>query len=185
MIYLFLADGFEETEALTTVDILRRGGVEVLTVAVGSKDNVVCSSHGIKVVADKHEDRLDKKNLTGIVLPGGMPGTLNLEKSLVVNEYIRYCCDNNLIMGAICAAPSVLGKMGILNGRKATCFPGFEKYLTGAECTQSFAVTDGNIVTGKGMGATIPFALQLLVLLKNKETAENVFRSLQCPYRYV
>ncbi len=185
MIYVFLANGFEDTEALTTVDILRRGKLAVQTVAVGCEGNTVISSHGISVIADSSESEVQKNDLQGIVLPGGMPGTLNLEKSGTVNEYIRYCYDNNLIIGAICAAPSVLGKMGILSGKKATCFPGFEQFLYNGECTQDFAITDGNIVTGKGMGATIPFALQLLVLFADKATAENVFSSLQCPYSYV
>ncbi|MBQ7522135.1 MAG: DJ-1/PfpI family protein [Clostridia bacterium] len=185
MIYVFLADGFEETEALTTVDILRRGGLELKTVAVGTENAVVCSSHGIKVVADIHEKDIDKNNLVGIVLPGGMPGTLNLEKSAVVSEYLTYCYDHNLIIGAICAAPSVLGKRGVLDGKKATCFPGFEKFLSKSDCNGDFAVTDGNIVTGKGMGATIPFALQLLELFTDKQKTQEVFSSLQCPYSYV
>ncbi len=185
MIYVFLADGFEETEALTTVDILRRGKLELKTVAVGTENEIVCSSHGIKVIADICEKDIDKNNLAGIVLPGGMPGTLNLEKSAVVSEYLTYCYDHNLIIGAICAAPSILGKRGILNGRKATCFPGFEKFLSQSDGNGEFAVTDGNIVTGKGMGATIPFALQLLELFKDRQSAEVVFQSLQCPYSYV
>ena len=185
MIYVFLANGFEETEALTTVDILRRGKLEVKTVAVGGKNNVITASHNVSVLADISENDIVKENLEGIILPGGMPGTLNLEKSSVVNEYIRYCYDNNLIIGAICAAPSVLGKLGILDGKKATCFPGFEEFLKNSDCCGDFAVTDGNIVTGKGMGATIPFALQLLELFKDKSTAQAVFHSLQCPYDYV
>lgn len=182
MIYVFLAEGFEVTEALTTVDILRRGKLNVKTVAVGTNGNTVTSSHNISVVADMNENEISKEGLDGVILPGGMPGTLNLEKSEIVTEYTRYCVDNGLIVGAICAAPSVLGKMGILNAKKATCFPGFEEYLEGAEFTGDFAVTDGKIVTGKGMGATIPFALQLLKLFKDEETVNTVHSSLQCPY---
>ena len=185
MIYVFLANGFEVTEALTTVDILRRGNLDVKTVAVGTADKIVTSSHNIAVVADIMLDEISKDNLQGVVLPGGMPGTTNLGNSQIVLDYVSYCIDNNLVLGAICAAPSVLGKMGVLKGRKATCFPGFEEFLTDATATQEFAVTDGKIVTGKGMGATIPFALQLLELFKNKETAVNVHSTLQCPYSYV
>ncbi|MEE1155447.1 MAG: DJ-1 family glyoxalase III [Acutalibacteraceae bacterium] len=185
MIYVFLANGFEITEALTTVDILRRGNLEVKTVAVGTENNIVTSSHNIPVVADVMINEITKEDLQGVVLPGGMPGTTNLGKCDTVLDYVKYCVENNLVLGAICAAPSVLGKMGVLKNKKATCFPGFEEFLTDAVVTKDFAVTDGKIVTGKGMGATIPFALQLLELFKDKETAVNVHSALQCPYSYV
>lgn len=184
MIYVFLADGFEVTEALTTVDILRRGNLEVKTVAVGANGCEVTASHNITVVADVNENEITKENLQGVILPGGMPGTLNLEKSAIVKDYVGYCVQNDLIVGAICAAPSVLGKMGVLNGKKATCFPGFEEYLENADFTGDFAVTDGKVVTAKGMGSTIPFALQLLELFKDKKTANTVHSALQCPYNY-
>ncbi len=184
MIYVFLADGFEETEALTTVDILRRAALDVQTVAVKKAGNLVTSSHNITVSADVNQNDITEENLEGVILPGGMPGTLNLENSAVVVEYTAYCADNNLIIGAICAAPSVLGKMNLLNGRKATCFPGFEKFLKNAKYTPEFTVCDGNIVTAKGMGATIPFALKLTELFKGKAVAESVQASLQCPYSY-
>lgn len=182
MIYVFLAHGFETTEALTTVDILRRGRLDVKTVAVGTQDNVVTSSHNIQVVADMNESEISKEDLQGVILPGGMPGTTNLGASEVVLDYTSYCSDNNLIVGAICAAPSVLGKLGILQGKNAVCFPGFEDELKGSVISDDFVVTDGLIVTGKGMGATIPFALQLLAMFKDEETANNVHSSLQCPY---
>lgn len=182
MIYVFLANGFEITEALTTVDILRRGKLQVQTVAVGTEDNIVTSSHNIKVVADINEAELTKENLQGVVLPGGMPGTLNLGASSVVKKYTQYCADNGLIVGAICAAPSVLGKMGLLSGKNAVCFPGFEDDLLGAEVVDDFTATDGLVVTAKGMGATIPFALELLAMFTDEETANTVHSSLQCPY---
>lgn len=182
MIYVFLAHGFETTEALTTVDILRRGKLDVKTVAIGTEDNIVTSSHNIQVVADIDESQLSKENLQGVILPGGMPGTINLGKSDVVQEYTEYCVDNNLVVGAICAAPSILGKLGILQGKNAVCFPGFEDELKGSVISDDFVATDGLIVTGKGMGATIPFALQLLELFKDSETANTVHSSLQCPY---
>ena len=124
MIYIFLANGFEETEAVTPIDILRRCGKEVVAVGVGG--SAVTSSHGITIIADA-EDKLislDEK-LEGIILPGGMPGTLNLEKSETVQKAIDYCIANNLYIGAICAAPSILGHKGILKGRNAVCFAGF------------------------------------------------------------
>ncbi len=182
MIYVFLANGFEITEALTTVDILRRGKLDVKTVAVGTEDNIVTSSHNIKVVADITEAELTKENLQGVILPGGMPGTLNLGASSIVKKYTQYCADNSLIVGAICAAPSVLGKMGLLTGKNATCFPGFEDELLGANTCDDFTVTDGLIVTAKGMGATIPFALELLAMFTDEDTANTVHSSLQCPY---
>lgn len=182
MIYVFLADGFEETEALTTVDILRRGGCDVKTVSV-KDDKMVTSSHKVTVVSDITISEVTKENLEGVVLPGGMPGTLNLESSEIVKEYVKYCIENNLVVGAICAAPSILGKMGILKNRNATCFPGFEEYLKDANFTGEFSVADGKIVTGKGMGATIPFGLNLVKLFKDEETANNVHSALQCPYK--
>ena len=129
MIYVFLADGFEETEAIAPIDMLRRAKLDVKLVGVGT--STPTSSHGIRVTADltEAEVKLDS-SVQLIVLPGGMPGTLNLEKSPVVQSAIKYCVENGIPVGAICAAPSILGKLGLLNGRKAVCFPGFEQYLT-------------------------------------------------------
>lgn len=161
MIYVFLAEGFEETEALAPVDLLRRSGKTVITVGVG--DNVVTSSHGIPVVTDTiaQEIILDD-NLEMIVLPGGMPGTLNLEKSQYVQNAIDFCVQNNKFIGAICAAPSILGHKGLLNGKKAVCYTGFETQLTGAIIEDGLTAEDGIFITARGAGAAIEFGLKLV-----------------------
>ncbi len=179
MIYVFLANGFEETEAIAPIDILRRSGADVRTVGIGSK--TVTSSHKITVTADLSEDELSFDGLEGIMLPGGMPGTLNLEASATVQKYIDYCAENGLLLCAVCAAPSVLGHKNLLQGKKATCFPGFEKDLYGAKVTALPAVSDGNIITGKGAGAAIEFGLAISAALCGEQTAKKVRESMQCP----
>lgn len=164
MVYVFLADGFEETEATAPIDMLRRAKLDVKLVGVGT--STPTSSHGIRLAADITEAdvKLDD-SLQLIVLPGGMPGTLNLEKSAAVQSAIKYCTDNGIPVGAICAAPSILGKLGLLNGRKAVCFPGFEQYLTGADVLNKLCVTDGQFTTACGAGAAIEFGLELVKVL--------------------
>lgn len=179
MVYVFLAEGFEEIEALTPVDILRRGKVEVKTVGVGGK--IITSSHGIPVTADITTDELSGlSNAEAVVLPGGMPGTLNLEKNETVINAVKYCYDNNKLIGAICAAPSVLGHLGILKGKRATAFPGFDKELYGADFRNDYVAHDGMIITARGMGVSVDFALELLTVLKDGETADRVKNSIQC-----
>lgn len=164
MIYVFLADGFEETEAIAPIDMLRRAKFDVKTVGIGTATPI--SSHGIKVAADLNEDDVKlSSELQLIVLPGGMPGTLNLDKSPVVHSAIDYCVKNDIPVGAICAAPSILGKLGLLSGRNAVCYPGFEQYLTGAKVQNSLCVTDGRFTTAAGAGAAIEFGLELVKVL--------------------
>ena len=180
MIYVFLAEGFEEVEALTPVDILRRAGKEVCTVGIGSQ--IIKGSHGISVVCDSDNGIFKcDDNVEMIILPGGMPGTLNLEADKTVQEAIDYCIDNDKYIAAICAAPSVLGHKGILVGKNATCFPGFEKELTGASYTGELVTVDGNIITGKGAGAAIDFGLEIVRMLTDDETADRLRMSMQCP----
>lgn len=179
MIYVFLANGFEETEAIAPIDILRRSGADVKTVGIGGK--AVTSSHNVTVLADLEENELTTDGLEAVILPGGMPGTLNLEASKTVQSCIDYAAENGLVLGAICAAPSVLGHKGLLEGKKATCFPGFEKDLLGAKVTDLPAVTDGNIITGKGAGAAVEFGLALSAKLCGEQTADKVRKSMQCP----
>lgn len=179
MVYVFLADGFEETEALAPVDILRRCGVEVKTVGIGGGQ--ITGSHKITVIPDLTDAQITTDGLEGVVLPGGMPGTLNLEKSPIVKACVDYCRDNDLPICAICAAPSILGHMGILRGKRATCFPGFEQELDGATlCQDELAVTDGKIITGKGAGAAIEFGLAAAALFAGGEKSRKVRESLQC-----
>ena len=177
MIYVFLAQGFEETEAIAPIDILRRCGKEVITVGIG--DNIIKGSHGIAVVTDT-EDKLVELNsdLEMIVLPGGMPGTINLEASETVQKAIDYCTANDLYIGAICAAPSILGHKGLLKGKKATCYTGFEQEFTGAEVLDEPAVIDGKIITARGAGVAVDFGLKLVEALVSKEKSEKMGEAL-------
>lgn len=179
MIYVFLGSGFEEIEALTPVDLLRRCELEVKT--VGIENQIIKGSHGISVIADieQNEIILDE-NLKMIILPGGMPGTLNIEKSKIVQEAIDYCIKNSIFIAAICAAPSILGHKGLLDSVKATCFPGFEKELYGAMLSTNAVCVDGKIITGKSAGASIKFSLKLIETLISKERADLLEDSLQC-----
>lgn len=175
MIYVFFADGFEEIEALTPVDVLRRAGLDVLTVGVTGK--TVTGSHGIPVVCDAQIDDVNPVDIEAVVLPGGLPGTTNLEKCDRVQEFIDCANSEGKIVAAICAAPSVLGHKGLLEGKRATCYTGFEKDLVGAVCTGEPAVRDGNIVTGRGAGAAFEFAFTLLDALTGSSTQSEKLRA--------
>ena len=177
MVYLFLANGFEEIEALLPLDILRRGGVEVTTVAVGGADSVV-GSHGIAVGADMPEGLFRDSRPEAVILPGGMPGAKNLDASRTVDAALRACAANNGYLCAICAAPMVLGRRGYLAGKEAICFPGFESELSGATISQSRVVRDGKIITAAGMGVAMEFGLEILTALRGKETAERIRKSI-------
>ncbi len=178
MIYVFLAPGFEEIEALATVDVLRRAELEVYTVGVG--EDFVIGSHQIAVAADIYErDLVLDEKVEAIILPGGMPGTLNLEKSPVVQKAIDWAVENNKFVCAICAAPSILGHKGILNGKEATAFPGFEAELSGAVLSEKYVARDGNIITARGMGSSIEFGLQIAEALAGDNTANKIRASLQ------
>lgn len=177
MIYVFLADGFEETEALAPVDLLKRAGKEVIT--VGVTGNVVTGSHGIQVIADTNEISLDD-SLEMIVLPGGMPGTLNLEKSQCVQNAIDYCVLNNKFIGAICAAPSILGHKGLLKGKKAICYPGFESHLEGAVISDNSVEEDGIFITARGAGVAIDFGLKLIEKTVSLEESQKQHNNICC-----
>ncbi|MDO4297416.1 MAG: DJ-1/PfpI family protein [Lachnospiraceae bacterium] len=176
-VYVFLADGFEEIEGLTVVDILRRVQVETVTVSIMGK-HTVTGSHGIQVEADAVFEDVDFEDGTLYVLPGGMPGT----KHLGAHEGLRKLLLDSFTAGkriaAICAAPSVLGDLGILRGKKAACYPGFEARLTGAEVTSDQVAVDGTVTTSRGMGTAIPFALALVAQLKDQETSDELGRAI-------
>lgn len=178
MIYVFLANGFEEIEALTPVDILRRAELEVKTVGVGGK--TVTGSHGITVTADVEEKDVTTDDMEMMILPGGMPGTLNLEKSPIVTACAEYCARNEIYLAAICAAPSILGHLGILDGREAICFPGFEHELKGATISEKHVCVDGSVITAKGMGVATQFGLTLAGLMAGKDVADKIHASIQC-----
>lgn len=177
MVYLFLADGFEEIEALYTLDLLRRANVDVLTVGVSGK--VANGSHKIPVVCDIDCASLPyNSDFDMIILPGGMPGSTNLDKAECVEKYIKLALENNKLICAICAAPFILGKRGILNGKRATCFPGFENQLEGATVVDAGVVRDGNIITGRAMGSAHDFALTILEALQGKEAADKMRKTI-------
>lgn len=178
MIYVFLADGFEEIEALATVDVLRRADLQVQTVGVG--DTAIRGAHGMIVNADVSECDVRFDDMTAMVLPGGMPGTLNLEASQTVQTAIKIAVDNRLPIGAICAAPSILGHLDLLRGVKATCYPGFEEDLHGAVMAQESVVTDGLFTTAAGAGVAIDFALELVSRLSSQEAAQTIREAMQC-----
>lgn len=178
MVYVFLAKGFEELEALAPVDVLRRAGVAVKTVGVTGKR--VSGSHGISVNCDITVNEATFDELDGIILPGGLPGTTNLEADETVQRFIDYAAEQGKIIGAICAAPMILGHKGLLQGKNAVCYTGFEKELTGAHVLDRPAVRDGNIVTGWGAGGAMDFALLYLeTISENEELAKKIARNMR------
>ena len=181
MVYMFLANGFEEIEALYTLDILRRASVDVKTVAVTSDLPVgfAVGSHNIAVTCDITKDALPLTDeFDMIILPGGMPGSTNLDNDPVVDKYINLALNGGKFICAICAAPYILGKRGLLKGKRATCFPSFEKYLEGATVVDAGVVRDGNIITGRAMGSAHEFALAILEALKGKESANEMKKAI-------
>ena len=177
---LFLTTGFEETEALTTVDILRRGGVVVTTVSLIDSIEVV-SKNKISVRADAMFDAVKDENFDMLVLPGG---TLEIKKHEGLQELIKKYHTENKLIGAICAAPAALGKAGILAGKTAVCYPGLESHLTGAKIGSNIVETDGNITTAKGPAVTPFFALKLLEILEGKSMADEVAEGFLIPLVY-
>lgn len=176
--YVFLADGFEEIEGLTVVDILRRADVEVCTTSIMGRKEIT-GAHRIEVKADAKLENCDFTDGDLFVLPGGMPGTRYLGQCEPLCELLKEKDRQGVYLAAICAAPSVLGDLGLLSGRKAICYPGFEERLTGAEVTFEKVVTDGHITTSMGMGTAIPFALRLVALLCGEKKAEEIKNSIR------
>lgn len=178
MIYTFLAPGFEEIEALTTVDILRRAEFGVKTVGIGGKS--ITGSHGISVLTDMEDSDVVTEGIEAVVLPGGMPGTLNLEKSPIVRAVVEYAFESGILIAAICAAPSILGHLHMLNGREAICFPGYEQELFGARISEKHVCEDGPFITAKGAGVTVDFALKIVEKLANPSLSLKIRKSIQC-----
>lgn len=174
---VFLADGFEEIEGLTVVDLLRRANVEVTMVSV-TGEYTIHGAHGIEVQVDDLFENINFEAQDMLVLPGGMPGTLNLQKHKGLEALLRKFYQKEKYIAAICAAPSVFGKYGFLKGRKATAYPGFEEQLEGAEVvTDEVAVSDF-VITSRGMGTAIPFALSLIAKLVGEDKAEEIGKSI-------
>lgn len=176
-VYAFFADGFEEIEALTAVDTLRRAGLNVKIVSVTSGE-IVVGAHGVSVLCDVNFENCDFFDAGLLLLPGGMPGADTLDKHVRLRKLLLDFAAKNKPIAAICAAPMVLGKLGLLKGKKATCYPGFESYLEGAECVDAQAVCDGNFVTGRGPGASMEFALTVVELLVGKEKADELAKAM-------
>ena len=172
-VYAFLATGFEEVEALAPVDVLRRGGVDIQTVSIMGQREVE-GAHGVTVLADLLLDECPMDDADLLMLPGGMPGAQHLDGCLPLQQALVQHHRKGKLIAAICAAPMVLGHLGLLQGRKATCYPGFQSHLEGAEYTAELVTVDGNIITGEGPAAAFPYAYTLLATLTDEATADKV-----------
>lgn len=172
-VYVFFADGFEEMEAFTSVDVLRRAGLNVVMVTV-TPDEIVRGAHGISVLCDKNIANCDFYDASLLLLPGGLPGATTLDECEDLRKLLLKFAQENKPIAAICAAPMILGKLGLLKGKKATCYPGFDKYLDGAEYTGAMVEKDGNFITGKGPGAAIKFALAVAEHLVGREKVKEL-----------
>ena len=175
-VFIFMADGHEEIEALTVVDLLRRAGIEIETVSITGQKNVT-SSHKVTTVADKLFDEIDFSEADMLILPGGMPGTKNLEAYEPLMKEIDAFAAAGKNIAAICAAPTVFGKRGILKGKKACCYPGMENDLLEATVEYNSVSVDGNIITARGMGAAIDFSLAIIEKLLDKATADKLAKA--------
>ena len=174
---IFFADGFEEVEALTVVDLLRRAGIEALCVSVANKTEAV-GSHGIKVAMDTAIDGLDFDSLDVIVCPGGMPGTKNLEKCDKLTEKIKEFNAGGKLIAAICAAPMIFGHLGLLKDKKACIYPDMESELIGANVVYDKVAKADNIITSRGMGTAIPFGLEIIATLIGKSAADDLAKKI-------
>ena len=173
MVYILLAPGFEEAEALVPVDMLRRANIETATVSITGEP--VPGSHGVTVTADITLDRVDLSRADMIVLPGGGPGYKNLGKEPRVEELVRKAAEKGLWLAAICAAPTLLGRWGLLEGKDAVCYPGMEEGLTGAQSRMDRGVVvDGKVITGRAAGSAFDFGLALVEALAGAAEADQV-----------
>lgn len=172
-VYEFIATGSEEVESLIPLDVMRRAGVDFLTVSItGSK--TVRMSHGVKLEADLLFEDADLSDADLLMLPGGLPGADNLNAHEGVRKALLEQDRKGKLVAAICAAPQVLGSLGLLKGKKATCYPGFERFMEGASYTHELCTVDGNIITGEGPAATFPYAYTLLAILKGQPAADQI-----------
>ena len=177
MVYLLLGTGFEEMEAIAPLDLLRRAGVEVLTVGITGK--TVYGSHNIGIEADITIDQMDLTNLEMIILPGGLGGVTSARASKPALDALDFAWKNGKYVAAICAGPTILAQLGITNGKRATCYPGCEAQMGSAVMVPgASAVTDGNVITGTSAGCAIPFALQLIAALKGPDAAEAIAKQI-------
>lgn len=175
MLYMILKDGFEETEAIATLDFIKRGEIDIRTV---SDNQCVTGTHGVKIEADILFPQVDMDNLDGIILPGGQPGSDNLFKCDKTRELLKFAYENKKLIGAICAAPYILGENGFLKGRCATCFPGFEDHLNDAFYKDEKVVCDEFIITAKGMGASFLFGYEIVKYLKGEDVSKKIMEGI-------
>ena len=176
MIYMFLGTGFEETEAIAPLDLLRRAGLQIMTVGLNGK--VIYGGHGIGVEADIEIDQLDLTDLEMVILPGGLGGVASIRGCRKAMDAIRFACENSKYTAAICAGPTVLADLGITDGKKATCYPGCEGQMGSAIMVEAAAVTDGKVITGTSAGCAVPFGLALIAALKGQEAADAIAKQI-------
>lgn len=176
MVYMLLGTGFEETEAIAPLDLLRRAGVAVTTVGLNGK--VIYGSHGIGVEADIEISQMDLTNLEMIILPGGLGGVASIRACETAMEAVRFAWENGKYTAAICAGPTVLADLGIPNGKKATCYPGCEENMGSAIMVEAAAVTDGKLITGTSAGCAVPFGLALIAALKGQYEADRIAKQI-------
>ena len=176
MVYMLLGTGFEETEAIAPLDLLRRAGVEVKTVGLNGK--VIYGSHGIGVEADMESSDVDFKDLEMIILPGGLGGVTSIRGCQAAMEAVRKAWEEGKYTAAICAGPTVLADLGITDRKKATCYPGCEGQMGSAIMVNAAAVTDGKLITGTSAGCAVPFGLALIAALKGQDEAERIAKQI-------
>lgn len=176
MIYMFLGTGFEETEAIAPLDLLRRAGLKVLTVGLNGK--TIYGGHGIGVEADITIDQLDLTDLEMVILPGGLGGVASIRGCEKAMDAIRFAYENGKYTAAICAGPTILAQLGITDGKKATCYPGCEEQMGSAIMVEAAAITDGKVITGTSAGCAVPFGLALIAALKGSEAAEAIAKQI-------
>ena len=176
MIYMFLGTGFEETEAIAPLDLLRRAGLKVLTVGLNGK--TVYGSHGIGVEADITIDPLDLTDLEMVILPGGLGGVASIRGCEKAMDAIRFAYENGKYTAAICAGPTILAQLGITDGKNATCYPGCEEQMGSAVMVNAAAVTDGKVITGTSAGCAVSFGLALIAALKGQDVAEAIAKQI-------
>jgi len=176
MIYMFLGTGFEETEAIAPLDLLRRAGLQVLTVGLNGK--TVYGSHNIGVEADIEIDQLDLTDLEMVILPGGLGGVASIKACEKAMDAIRFAWENGKYTAAICAGPTILAMLGITDGKKATCYPGCESQMGSAVMVNAAAVTDGKVITGTSAGCAVPFGLALIAALKGQDAADAIAKQI-------
>ena len=177
MVYMLLGTGFEVTEAMVPLVMMRRAGIDVCTVGINGK--TVYGSREIGIVADLELGEMDLTNLEGIILPGGLGGVASIKASQSALDAVKFAFDNNKLVAAICAGPTVLAMLGITDGKRATCYPGCEEQMGSAVMVpNAAAVTDGNLITGTSAGCAIPFGLALIAALKGQEAADTIARQI-------